>query len=205
MENPNLIQSPDGVGPSRIPWKLISILLLIAFSALFFLYIFSVRNRNKLRRMLSGLQEENEVLQGVLDDGKTELEALKKARQQPATYTAPAPPNIDYRPPVINPGLKFNIQPVPEMQMPAFRAWNNGETLYVLAVLDYNGGFGEFRNVDTPPAPVYPAWVFQLFSIGGAKLFESNIPIEGQQPDGKRIVSEIRALLESGIAPETNP
>lgn len=154
--------------------------------------------------MIAGLQEENEVLQEMLDKEKAELDSLKKPQNAPDTFAAPAAPDINYRPPVINPGLKFNIQPVPEMPLPAFRAWNNGETLYVLAVLDYNGGFGEFRNVVAPPAPVFPAWVFQLFTIGGAMLFESNIPIEGQQPDGKRIVSEIRALLESGIAPESN-
>lgn len=154
--------------------------------------------------MLAGVHEENETLQQLIDAGNMELEALKKVREDTNIYAAPPPPNIDYLPPVINPGLKFNIQPVTGMQLPAFRAWNSGGTLYVLAVLDYNGGFGEFRNVDTPPTPVFPAWVFQLFTIGGAMLFESNIPIDGEQPDGKRIVSEIRALLESGAAPDSS-
>ena len=50
-----------------------------------------------------------------------------------------------------------------------------------------------------------PAWVLQLFSAGGTQLQETHIPIAGDQPDGKRLVAEIRALLETGLDETPNP
>ncbi|MBL7797933.1 MAG: hypothetical protein JNJ90_15675, partial [Saprospiraceae bacterium] len=84
-----------------------------------------------------------------------------------------------------------------------FNAWNTGETLRVLAVLDHTGVFGDFRQ--QPGVESMPAWVFQLFTVGGALLKESHLPVtDDGQPDGKRIVAEIRTLLESGIEEPPN-
>jgi hypothetical protein len=96
--------------------------------------------------------------------------------------------------PVIRPGLMFNIQPEVNFLVPAFNAWNTGGTLRVFALLDPAGRLSENQA---------PAWVFQLFSAGGALLRESNIPIEGAEPDGKRITAEIRSLLEADLTAES--
>ncbi len=202
MENLNLTQTvnPDGVG--RMPWKPIGILLLLFISVLLVLYLFSVRANRKLKRRIAGLTGENEVLQESLDAGNTELDALKQSAQT-TPEPAPAHPPAGFRMPILNPGLKFNIQPDFGLPFPAFNAWNTGETLRVLAVLDHAGAFGDFRQqLEVEP---FAAWVFQLFTVGGALLKESHLPITGDgQPDGKRIVAEIRALLESGIEEPPN-
>ncbi|MCC6271536.1 MAG: hypothetical protein IT190_09680 [Microbacteriaceae bacterium] len=193
--------SPDGVG--RMPWKPIGILLLLVFSILLVLYLFSVRANRKLKQCIVGLTGENEALQESLDAGNTELDALKQSAQMTPD---PAPPQspAGFRMPILNPGLKFNIQPEFSLPFPAFNAWNTGETLRVLAVLDHAGAYGDFRQQsDTEP---FEAWVFQLFTVGGALLKESHLPITGDgQPDGKRIVVEIRTLLESTIEETLNP
>ena len=195
MENLNLMPSPDGVG--RMPWKPIGVLLLLFFSVLLVLYLFSVRANRKLKRRIAGLSDENEALQESLEAGNTELEALKQSAETTPDL-APAQPPAGFRMPILNPGLKFNIQPDFSLPYPAFNAWNTGETLRVLAVLDHAGAFGDFRQqTDAEP---FAAWVFQLFTVGGALLKESHLPITGDgQPDGKRIVAEIRNLLESGL------
>ncbi len=73
----------------------------------------------------------------------------------------------------------------------------------MLAVLDHAATFGDFRQISN--AEPFPAWVFQLFTVGGALLKESHLPVTGDgQPDGKRIVAEIRILLESGLEETTN-
>ena len=200
MENLNLMPSPDGVG--RMPWKPIGILLLLVFSILLVLYLFSVRANRKLKRRIAGLTNENETLQESLDAGNTELDALKQSAQT-APGPAPAHPPPGFRMPILNPGLKFNIQPDFSLLYPAFNAWNTGETLRVLAVLDHAGTFGDFRQLSN--AEPFPAWVFQLFTVGGALLKENHLPITGDgQPDEKRIVAEIRTLLESGIEEPPN-
>lgn len=58
MENLNLTQTvnPDGVG--RVPWKPIGVLLLLVFSILLVLYLFSVRANRKLKRRIAGLSGE---------------------------------------------------------------------------------------------------------------------------------------------------
>ena len=200
MENLNLMPNPDGVG--RMPWKPIGILLLLLFSVLLVLYLFSVRANRKLKRRIAGLTGENEALQESLDAGNTELDALKQSAQT-TPDPAPAQPPTGLRMPILNPGLKFNIQPNFSLPYPAFNAWNNGETLRVLAVLDHAGTFGDFRQLSN--AEPFPAWVFQLFTVGGALLKESHLPVTGDgQPDGKRIVAEIRTLLESGLEETSN-
>ena len=200
MENLNLMPSPDGVG--RMPWKPIGILLLLVFSILLVLYLFSVRANRKLKRRIAGLSDENEALQESLEAGNTELEALKQSAETTPDL-APAQPPAGFRMPILNPGLKFNIQPDFSLPYPAFNAWNTGETLRVLAVLDHAGTFGDFRQLSN--AEPFPAWVFQLFTVGGALLKESHLPITGDgQPDGKRIVAEIRTLLESGLEEPPN-
>ena len=200
MENLNLMPSPDGVG--RMPWKPIGILLLLVFSILLVLYLFSVRANRKLKQCIVGLTGENEALQESLDAGNTELDALKQSAQT-TTDPEPAQPPAGFRMPILNPGLKFNIQPDFSLLYPAFNAWNTGETLRVLAVLDHAGTFGDFRQLSN--AEPFPAWVFQLFTVGGALLKESHLPItDDGQPDGKRIVAEIRTLLEAGLEETTN-
>ena len=200
MENLNLIPSPDGVG--RMPWKPIGILLLLVFSILLVLYLFSVRANRKLKQCISILTGENEALQESLDAGNTELDALKQSAQT-TTDPEPAQPPAGFRMPILNPGLKFNIQPDFSLLYPAFNAWNTGETLRVLAVLDHAGTFGDFRQLSN--AEPFPAWVFQLFTVGGALLKESHLPVtDDGQPDGKRIVAEIRTLLEAGLEETTN-
>jgi len=193
MENLKLTPSPDGV--SRIPWKPVGILLLLLFSAMLVLYLFSVRSNRKLKRRIAGLTDENEALQESLDAGTAELEALRQGVLPVPDFTHPLE---GYRMPILNPGLKFNIQPEFGLPFPAFNAWNTGETLRVLSVLDNVGVFGDFRQ--QPEAEPFPAWVFQLFTVGGAHLKESHLPITADgQPDSKRIVAEIRNLLESSI------
>jgi hypothetical protein len=200
MENLNLMPSPDGVG--RMPWKPIGILLLLVFSILLVLYLFSVRANRKLKQGIVGLTGENEALQESLDAGNTELDALKQSAQT-KTDPEPAQPPAGFRMPILNPGLKFNIQPDFSLLYPAFNAWNTGETLRVLAVLDHAGTFGDFRQLSN--AEPFPAWVFQLFTVGGALLKESHLPVtDDGQPDGKRIVAEIRTLLESGLEEPPN-
>ena len=184
--------SPDGVG--QIPWKSIGILLLLFLSVLLVLYLFSVRANRKLKRRIAGLTGENEALQESLDAGNTELDALKQSAQTTPNL-APAQPPAGFRMPILNPGLKFNIQPDFSLPFPAFNAWNTGETLRVLAVLDHAGDFRQQPGVES-----LAAWVFQLFTVDGALLKESQLPITGDgQPDGKRIVAEIRNLLEFGL------
>ena len=193
--NLNLPASPDGVG--RAPWKPIGILLLLVISVLLLLYLFSVRANRKLKRHIAGLTGDNEALQESLDAGNTELDALKQSAQT-TPDPAPAQPPAGFRMPILNPGSKFNIQPDFSLPYPAFNAWNIGETLRVLAVLDHAGAFGDFRR--QPDVELFPAWVFQLFTVGGALLKESHLPITGHgQRDGKRIVAEIQTLLESGL------
>jgi hypothetical protein len=202
MENLNLTQTvnPDGVG--RVPWKPIGVLLLLVFSILLVLYLFSVRANRKLKRRIAGLSGENEALQESLGAGNTELDALKE-NAQASPDLAPTQPPAGFRMPILNPGLKFNIQPDFSLPYPAFNAWNTGETLRVLAVLDHTGVFGDFRQ--QPGVESMPAWVFQLFTVGGALLKESHLPVtDDGQPDGKRIVAEIRTLLESGIEEPPN-
>jgi hypothetical protein len=132
-----------------------------------------------------------------------ELDALKQSAQT-TPGLAPTQPSASFRMPILNPGLKFNIQPDFSLLYPAFSAWNTGETLRVLAVLDHAGAFGDFRQHTRMLEP-FPAWVFQLFTVGGALLKESHLPVTGDgQPDGKRIVAEIRTLLESGLEEPTN-
>ena len=177
-------------------------LLLLVFSILLVLYLFSVRANRKLKQCIVGLTGENEALQESLDAGNTELDALKQSAQT-TPEPAPAQPPAGFRMPILNPGLKFNIQTDFSLPYPAFNAWNTGETLRVLAVLDHAGVFGDFRQ-QTGAEP-FAAWVFQLFTVGGALLNESHTPITGDgQPDGKRIVAEIRTLLESGLEEITN-
>ncbi len=196
MENPNLnLQaSPDGVG--RMPWKPIGILLILLFSVLLVLYLFSIRTNRKLKRRIVGLTDENEALQESLDAGYMELDALKQ-NVQTTLDPAPARPPAGFRIPILNPGLKFNIQPDFSLPYPAFNAWNTGETLRVLVVMDHAGAFGDFRQ--QPGSEPFPAWVFQLFTVGGALLKENHLPLTEGEPDGKRIVAEIRTLLESGL------
>ncbi len=185
-----------------MPWKPIGILLLLVFSILLVLYLFSVRANRKLKRRIAGLSDENEALQESIDAGNTELDALKQSDQTP-TGPVPVQPLAGFRMPILNPGLKFNIQPDFSLPYPAFNAWNTGETLRVLAVLDHAGTFGDFRQLSS--AEPFPAWVFQLFTVGGALLKESHLPItDDGQPDGKRIVAEIRTLLEAGLEETTN-
>ncbi len=192
-QNLNLLASPDGVG--RVPLKSVGILLLLLFSALLALYLLSIRRNRKLKRRITGLAGENEALKESLDAGAAELEALKRS-VSPAHELAPLPEG--FRIPILNPGLKFNIQPEFGLSYPAFNAWNSGQTLRVLVVLDHAGTFGDFRK--EAGAEFFSAWVFQLFTVGGAWLKESHLRIiEDEQPDGKRIVAEIRNLLESGI------
>jgi len=196
----NLLASPDGVG--WVPWKPIGILLLLFFSILLVLYLLSVRANRKLKQCIAGLTGENEALQESLDAGNMELDALKQSAQT-TLDPLPAQPPAGFRMPILNPGLKFNIQPDFSLPFPAFNAWNNGETLRVLAVLDHAGVFGDFRQQTS--AEPFSAWVFQLFTVGGALLKESHLPITGDgQPEGKRIVAEIRTLLESGLEETTN-
>ncbi len=198
MENLKLTPSPDGV--SRMPWKPVGILLLLLFSAMLVLYLYSVRNNRKLKRRIAGLTGENESLQESLDAGMAELEAVRQGALPGADF-ARLPEG--YRMPILNPGLKFNIQPEFGLPYPAFNAWNTGETLRVLAVVDPAGAFGDFRQ--QPEAEPFPAWVFQLFTVGGARLKESHLRITADgQPDGKHIVAEIRNLLESGIEEPKN-
>ena len=202
MENLNLTQTANPDGVARVPWKPIGILLLLVFSVLLVLYLFSVRANRKLKRRVVGLTGENEALQESLDAGNTELDALKQSAQT-TTDPEPAQPPAGFRMPILNPGLKFNIQPDFSLLYPAFNAWNTGETLRVLAVLDHAGTFGDFRQLSN--AEPFPAWVFQLFTVGGALLKESHLPItDDGQPDGKRIVAEIRTLLEAGLEETTN-
>jgi hypothetical protein len=158
MENLNLMPSPDGVG--RMPWKPIGILLLLVFSILLVFYLFSMRANRKLKQCIVGLTGENEALQESLDAGNTELDALKQSAQT-TTDPEPVQPPAGFRMPILNPGLKFNIQPDFSLLYPAFNAWNTGETLRVLAVLDHAGTFGDFRQLSN--AEPFPAWVFQLF------------------------------------------
>ena len=202
MENLNLTQTvnPDGVG--RMPWKPVGILLLLFFSVLLVLYLFSVLANRKLKRRIAGLNSENEALQESLDAGNSELDALKQSAQT-TTDPEPAQPPAGFKMPILNPGLKFNIQPDFSLLYPAFNAWNTGETLRVRVVLDHAGVFGDFRQ--QPDVEPSPAWVFQLFTVGGALLKESHLPLTGNgQPDGKRIVAEIRTLLESGLEEPPN-
>ena len=185
-----------------MPWKPIGILLFLVFSILLVLYLFSVRANRKLKRRIVSLTGENEALQESLDAGNTELDALKQSAQT-TTDPEPAQPPAGFRMPILNPGLKFNIQPDFSLLYPAFNAWNTGETLRVLAVLDHAGTFGDFRQLSN--AEPFPAWVFQLFTVGGALLKESHLPVtDDGQPDGKRIVAEIRTLLEAGLEETTN-
>lgn len=189
-------------GAVRLPWKPIGIALLILFAVLLTLYLLSIRTGRRLKRRITGLASENAALQELLDADNAELDSLKQG--PPASSDAVhAQPPAGFRMPILNPGLKFNIQPDFSLPYPAFNAWNTGETLRVLAVLDHAGAFGEFRQQsDVDPSP---AWVFQLFTVGGALLKESHLPITGDgQPDGKRIVAEIRTLLESGLEETPN-
>jgi len=191
--------SPSAV---RLPWKPVGIALLILFAVLLTLYLLSIRTGRRLKRRIAGLAGENEALQELLDAGNAELDTHKQG--PPASSDAvPAQPPAGFRMPILNPGLKFNIQMDFSLPYPAFNAWNTGETLRVLAVLDHAGVFGDFRQ--QVGAESFPAWVFQLFTVGGALLKESHLPItDDGQPDGKRIVAEIRTLLEAGLEETTN-
>lgn len=197
MENPNLnlLASPNGLG--RLSWKSIGLALLLLFGGLMLLYLLSVRANRKLKRRMVGLADEIDALQGLIDAGAADQNASQPINLPgiPDPKPVQAPPG--FRMPILNPGLKFNIQPEFSLPFPAFHAWNTGETLRVLVVLDHAGTFGDFRQ--QAAAKPFPAWVFQLFSLGGAMLKESHLPIAEEQPDGKRIVAEIRALLESGL------
>ncbi|MCK6695603.1 MAG: hypothetical protein L6Q97_26305 [Thermoanaerobaculia bacterium] len=177
-QNLNLLTSPDGVG--RMPWKAIGILFLLLFSAMLVLNLLSIRRTRKLKRRITGLTADNEIMQESLNAGLTELDTLKQSAP-PDLKFAPLPEG--YRMPILNPGLKFNIQPEFGLPYPAFNAWNSGGTLRVFAMLDLS----------------VPVWTFKLYSTGDALLKESNIPIEGAEPDGKRIATEIRSLLEGSI------
>jgi hypothetical protein len=189
-------------GTVRLAWKPVGIALLILFAVLLTLYLLSLRTGRKLKRRIVGLAGENEALQELLDAGNAELDTLKQGPPD-SSDAAPAQPPAGFRMPILNPGLKFNIQPDFSLPYPAFNAWNTGETLRVLAVLDHAGAFGDFRQQSG--AESFPAWAFQLFTVGGALLKESHLPITGDgQPDGKRIVAEIRTLLESGIEDSQN-
>ncbi|MBK9338829.1 MAG: hypothetical protein IPM98_20755 [Lewinellaceae bacterium] len=189
-------------GAIRLPWKPVGIALLILFAVLLTLYMLSLRSSRRLKRRIVGLAGENEALQELLDAGNAELDTLKQG--PPASSDAVhAQPPAGFRMPILNPGLKFNIQPDFSLLYPAFNAWNTGETLRVLAVLDHAGTFGDFRQLSN--AEPFPAWVFQLFTVGGALLKESHLPVtDDGQPDGKRIVAEIRTLLESGLEEPPN-
>lgn len=189
-------------GTVRLSWKPVGIALLILFALLLTLYLLSIRTSRRLKRRIAGLTGENEALQELLDAGNAELDTLKQGPPD-SSDAAPAQPPAGFRMPILNPGLKFNIQPDFSLLYPAFNAWNTGETLRVLAVLDHAGAFGDFRQ--QPDVEPLPAWVFQLFTVGGALLKESHLPITGDgQPDGKRIVAEIRTLLESGLEEPPN-
>jgi hypothetical protein len=189
-------------GAIRLPWKPVGIALLILFAVLLTLYLLSLRASRRLKRRIVGLAGENEALQELLDAGNAELDSLQQGPSA-SSDTVHAQPPAGFRMPILNPGLKFNIQPDFSLLYPAFNAWNIGETLRVLAVLDHAGTFGDFRQLSN--AEPLPAWVFQLFTVGSALLKESHLPITGDgQPDGKRIVAEIRALLESGLEETPN-
>ncbi|MEQ1746382.1 MAG: hypothetical protein ABMA02_13215 [Saprospiraceae bacterium] len=189
-------------GAVRLPWKPVGIALLILFAVLLTLYLLSIRTGRRLKRRIVGLAGENEALQELLDAGNAELDTLKQG--PPASSDAVhAQLRAGFRMPILNPGLKFNIQPDFSLLYPAFNAWNTGETLRVRVVLDHAGVFGDFRQ--QPDVEPSPAWVFQLFTVGGALLKESHLPLTGNgQPDGKRIVAEIRTLLESGLEEPPN-
>jgi len=186
----------------RLAWKPVGVALLILFAVLLTLYLLSLRTGRKLKRRIVGLAGENEALQELLDAGNAELDTLKQGPPD-SSDAAPAQPPAGFRMPILNPGLKFNIQPDFSLPYPAFNAWNTGETLRVLTVLDHTGAFGDFRR--QPDVGPFPAWVFQLFTVGGALLKESHLPVtDDGQPDGKRIVAEIRTLLESGLEETPN-
>jgi len=184
-------------GAVRLPWKPVGIAFMILFAILLTLYLLSIRSGRRLKRRIAGLTGENEALQELLDAGNAELDTLKQSLPASSDAVHALPP-AGFRMPILNPGLKFNIQPDFSLPYPAFNAWNTGETLRVLAVLDHAGAFGDFRQQSG--AESFPAWVFQLFTVGGALLKENHLPLTGDgQPDGKRIVAEIRTLLESGL------
>lgn len=173
----------------RLPWKHIGIAALVLLSALFFLYIFTVRKTRQLKGRVAGLDDENQTLKHLVEAANQSLQDVKA---EGGNNTIQLPEG--YEMPVIRPGLMFNIQPEVNFSEPAFNAWNTGGTLRVFAVLDIAGRLSENQ---------VPAWAFQLFSAGGALLRESNIPIEGAKPDGKRITAEIRSLLEADLTAES--
>ena len=193
--NPSFDLQTSAGGVGRLPWKHISIALALLFSVLFFLYLLALRKGRRLRAQVAGIADENQSLKHQLDATNQEFQAAKR---DAAPDQMPAQLPEGYRIPIINPGLKFNIQPVPNTAEIAFCAWNSGETLRVLAVLDSAGKFGDFRSQE--PDNNAPAWVLQLYSAGEIMLKETYILIQGSDPDGKKISAEIRALLESSLS-----
>jgi hypothetical protein len=183
----------------QIPWKPIGIALLILLAVALLLYLTTWRANRRLKRELLRLA-------GAEQAPPTENSAVPETTEPLlASDTTPmdsSPVPAGYPMPILNPGLKFNLQPEFGLPYPAFNAWNTAGTLRVLAVLDTTGSFVTSReSADSEPMP---AWVLQLFSAGGALLQETQIPIVGEQPDGKRLVAEIRTLLETGLEESPN-
>lgn len=164
--------------PVRAPWKALGIAALLLLSAFLFLYLFTARKARQLKGKLAGLNDENQGLKYLVQTANQSLTDLRAAADREAVQLPEG-----YEMPLIRPGLMFNIQPVYNSPEPAFNAWNTGSTLRVFVLLDLSA----------------PAWTFNLYSAGGALLKESNIPIEGAEPDGKRIATEIRSLLEESL------
>ena len=183
--------------PGRMPWKPIGIALLILSIIALLLYLTIWRANRRLKRQLAALPDADQAAPGP--NNTVSENTGPPAASSAAPFQAPA----GYAMPILNPGLKFTLQPVFDLPYPAFNAWNTAATLRVLAVLDTAGSFGASRApADSKPAP---AWVLQRFSAGGAQLQETHLPIAGDQPDGKRLVAEIRALLETGLDETPNP
>ncbi|MBK8968645.1 MAG: hypothetical protein R3D58_06970 [Saprospiraceae bacterium] len=164
--------------PVRAPWKTVGIAALLLLSALLFLYLFTARKARQMKGKLASLDDENQTLKGLVETANQSLADLRAAADREAVRLPKG-----YEMPLIRPGLMFNIQPVHNLLEPAFNAWNTGGTLRVFVQLDLSA----------------PAWTFKLYSAGGALLKASNIPIEGAEPDGKRIATEIRSLLEESL------
>lgn len=185
------------------PWKAIGIALLALAVVALLLYLTVWPANRRLKQQLAGLSGANQTASAG-DSAAPEI-----TNPSPTSGATTLPGNspfqvpAGYPMPILNPGLKFNLQPEFSLPYPAFNAWNTAGTLRVLAVLDATGTFGASQEAtDLEPAP---AWILQLHSAGGALLQETHIPIADEQPDGKRLVAEIRALLETGLEETPNP
>lgn len=134
--------------------------------------------------MMAGLAEASKSAEAEIQEA--EPPAPDSPRQQ--TYTGP----------VLTPGLFFRVQLLPpgELGQPRMSCWRTDGKAHVEVCIDTTGTYSHLGST------AFSAWTFKLYDETSALLTETYLPIELDGPNEGRIVSEIRALLNSS---KSNP